>query len=189
VIIAAVLIGVIVIGSIGIVLGRQGGPNASATPTPGSGITPSTSGNTPSPGGSTPTSVTNSGNAKVGQTVQAGANYAVTVNSVKTNTGDAISQPKAGNIYIVIDVTVKNTSSSSEVVSSLINFEIQDSTGQKYDQAFTDIGTSPDQTGLQPGKLIRGQLVYEVPASTHQFTLSFIDLLGDGSQTSWDITD
>jgi Domain of unknown function (DUF4352) len=195
IIIAAVLIAVIVIAGFGVALGHQAVTNVSVTPTSSTGNTPSTANTTPSTGantptsGNTPTTVTTTGNAKVGQTVQAGANYAVTVNSVRTSTGDTVFQPKAGNIYIVIDVTVKNTSSSSQVVSSFINFELQDSTGQKYTEAFTDIGTPPDETALQPGKLIRGQLIYEVPTSMHQFTMSFNDLLGDGSLASWDITD
>ncbi|HKV59277.1 MAG TPA: DUF4352 domain-containing protein [Ktedonobacteraceae bacterium] len=195
VIIAVVLIAVLAIGGIGVVLGRQGGANTTTTtPTPATGTTPSTSGNTPITGdtpvsGTTPTSVAPVGNAKVGQVVQAGPNYAVTVNSVKTSTGDDISQPKTGNIYIVLDVTVKNTSTSPQDVSSFINFELQDTTGQKYDTAFTDIGTPPDQTGLQPGKLIRGQLVYEVPSSLHQFTFSYLDFLANGTLATWDITD
>ena len=178
VIIAAMLVCVIAAGVIGAALAHQNSPKVTASPTATSGSTPSTSGSTPSPGGNTPTASgatpttqTSSGNAQVGQTLQAGTDYAVTVNSVKTSAGDNVFHPATGNTYIVIDVTVKNTSSAPQVVSSLLNFELQDSTGQKYDEAITDIGSAPDQTGLQPGKLIRGQLVYEVPQSTHQFTL------------------
>jgi Domain of unknown function (DUF4352) len=187
VIIAAVLIGVLVIGGVGVLLGHRSGANTQATSTPTAGVTPTTGGNTPT-SGNTPTTGTTTGNAKVGQTVQAGSDYAVTVNSVKTSTGDAVFSPKAGNIYIVIDVTVKNTSTSSQDVSSLINFELQDSTGQKYTEAFTGIGTPPDQTGLQPNALIRGQLVYEVPTTMHQFTFSYVDLLGNGTLATWDLT-
>jgi hypothetical protein len=188
-IIAGIVLAVLIVGGGAYALGHQGGTNATSTPTPStSGSTPA-AGDTPTSSGVTPTSQTTTNNAKVGQTVQAGPNYSVTVNSVKTNTGDSVFSPKAGNIYIVIDVTVKNTSSSSQNVSSFINFELQDSTGQKYDQTFTDIGTPPDQTGLQPGKLIRGQLVYEVPTSIHQFTFSYVDLLGNGVLASWDLTD
>lgn len=188
VIIAAVLIGVLVIGGVGVVLGRHNEANTPSTATPAVGVTPTTGGNTPT-SGTTPTTGTTTGNAKVGQTVQAGPDYAVTVNSVKTNTGDSVFSPKAGNIYMVIDVTVKNTSTSSQDVSSLINFELQDSTGQKYTETFTDIGTPPDQTGLQPNALIRGQLVYEVPTSMHQFTFSYVDLLGSGTLATWNLTD
>jgi hypothetical protein len=194
-IIAGIVLAILIVGGGAFALGHQGGTNPTTTPTPAANSnTPATgntpaAGNTPTSSGVTPTSQTTTSNAKVGQTVQAGPNYAVTVNSVKTNTGDEFNQPKAGNIYIVIDVTVKNTSSSPQDVSSFINFELQDSTGQKYDEAFTDIGTAPDQTGLPAGRLIRGQLVYEVPTSMHQFTLSFVDILGNGVLASWDITD
>ncbi len=195
-IIAGIVLVILVVGGGAYALGHQGGTNATSTPTPSANSnTPATGGNTPTAGntptssGVTPTTQTTTGNGKVGQAVQAGPNYSVTVNSVKTSTGDSVFSPKAGNTYIVIDVTVKNTSSSPQDVSSLINFELQDSTGQKYQEAFTDIGTPPDQTGLTPGGLIRGQLVYEVPASMHQFTLSYVDILGDGTLATWNLTD
>lgn len=194
-IIAGIVLAILVIGGGAYALGHQGGTNATTTPTPAAdsntpatGSTPA-AGDTPTSSGITPTSQTTTGNGKVGQAVQAGPNYAVTVNSVKTSSGDSVFSPKSGNTYLVIDVTVKNTSSSSQDVSSLINFELQDATGQKYTEAFTDIGTPPDQTGLAPGGLIRGQLVYEVPTSMHQFTLSYVDLLGDGTLATWSLTD
>lgn len=189
-IIAGIVLAVLIVGAGAYALGHQGGTNATATPTPSAtSNTPSPSGNTPTSSAITPTTQTTSGNGKIGQAVQAGANYLVTVNSVKTSAGDSVFSPKAGNTYFVIDVTVKNTSTSSQDVSSLINFELQDATGQKYTEAFTDIGTPPDQTGLQPGALIRGQLVYEVPTSMHQFTLSYVDLLADGTLATWALTD
>jgi len=195
-IIAGIVLAVLIVGGGAYALGHQSGTNATSTPTPSANsATPATGGSTPAAGdtptsnGVTPTTQTTTSNAKVGQAVQAGPNYSVTVNSVKTSTGDSVFSPKAGNIYLVIDVTVKNTSSSPQDVSSLINFELQDSTGQKYTETFSDIGTPPDQTGLPPGKLIRGQLVYEVPASMHQFTFSYVDLLGDGTLASWDLTE
>ena len=195
-IIAGIVLAILVVGGGAYALGHQGGPNVTSTPTPSANSnTPATGGNTPTVGdtptssGITPTSQTTTNNAKVGETVQAGPNYAVTVNSVKTSTGDSVFSPKAGNIYLVIDVTVKNTSSSPQDVSSFVNFELQDSTGQKYEETFTGIGTPPDQTGLQPGRLIRGQLVYEVPTSMHQFTFSYIDYLNSSTLATWDLTD
>lgn len=193
-IIAGIVLVVLIVGGGAYALGHKGATNAPSTPTPtANGNTPATGGNTPAAGntptGSTPTSQTSTNSGTVGQAVQAGPDYLVTVNSATTSTGDSVFSPKTGNIYLVVDVTVKNTSSSPQDVSSFLNFELQDSTGQKYDQTFTDIGTPPDQTGLQPGKLIRGQLVYEVPASMHQFTFSYLDLLGDTVLATWNLTD
>ncbi len=195
-IIAGIVLAILIIGGGAYALGHQGGTNVTPTPTPAANSnTPATGGSTPTVGdtptssGITPTSQTTTGNGKIGQVVQAGPNYAVTVNSVKTSTGDSVFSPKSGNIYLVIDVTVKNTSASPQDVSSFIDFELQDSTGQKYEETFTDIGTPPDQTGLPAGRLIRGQLVYEVPASMHQFTFSYLDFLGNATLATWDITD
>lgn len=191
-IIAGIVLVLLVVGGGAYALGHKGAANAPSTPTPAANSnTPASGGNTPAAGntptGSTPTSQT-TGNGTVGQAVQAGQNYLVTVNSVKTSSGDSVFSPKSGNTYLVIDVTVKNTSSQSQDVSSLINFELQDSTGQKYTETFTDIGTPPDQTGLAPGALIRGQLVYEVPASMHQFTFSYVDIVA-GTLATWNLSD
>ena len=66
----------------------------------------------------------------IGKPVQVGDTWVVTVNSVKTNTGSEFSQPKSGNTYVVVDVTLKNISSSNQDVSSLSMFNLKDATGQ-----------------------------------------------------------
>lgn len=125
---------------------------------------------------------------KVGDQVKVGDTWLITINSVKTNKGDEVFQPKSGNTYLVIDLTMKNLSSQEQNVSSLLQFTFHDATGQQYDEALTDIGHPPDGK-VEAGGSLRGQLVYESPAAQHQFTLAFeSDILSDG-QTIWDITD
>jgi hypothetical protein len=155
----------------------------------------STTGNSPTApaattSAATPTSTApaQTGHNKVGDQVKVGNTWVVTVNSVKTSQGGSFSQPKAGNIYLVVDVTVKNVSNAQQPVSSLLSFTLKDSTGQKYDESIApDVGTPPDGE-VAAGAQLKGQLVYEVPTSQKQFTLTFIgDLLGT-DQTIWDLS-
>ena len=97
------------------------------------------------------------------------------------------SSPCRANIYLVIDLTMKNLSSQEQNVSSLAQFTFQDATGQQYDEALTDIGHPPDGK-VEAGGILRGQLTYEVPTSQHQFTLAFENDLLSGGQTIWDIS-
>ncbi len=124
----------------------------------------------------------------IGQQVSVGY-WNVSVNSAKTSHGDEAFSPKSGTIYLVIDVTVINTSTSNQLMASGYYFRLTDSTGQPYDEQFTNFGGPPEGTIIPNGKL-RGQLIYEVPTSEHAFTLQ---ALGDntiGAPTAvWSITD
>jgi hypothetical protein len=123
---------------------------------------------------------------KVGQQVKLG-NYIVTANSFVTNPGDDFSQPKSGNEFVVVDVTIKNTSTSPEDISSLLNFTFQDSTGQKYDETIISSLTAPDGT-IPAGGLLRGQLPYEVPATQKSFTLIFQPDAFGTDQAVWNLS-
>ena len=122
----------------------------------------------------------------IGKPVQVGDTWVVTVNSVKTNTGSEFSQPKSGNTYVVVDVTLKNISSSNQDVSSLSMFNLKDATGQQYTEAITDFTKPPDGT-VTPNSLLRGQLVYEVPSIAHTFTFSFQSDLTGSDFTEWNV--
>jgi Domain of unknown function (DUF4352) len=94
--------------------------------------------------------------------------------------------PKVGVPYVV-DVTVKNTSSSNQSVSSLGMFNFKDSTGQQYTETITTSTKPPDGT-VTPGSLLRGQLVYEVPTSQHLFTFAFQADFGGTDLTEWNLS-
>jgi hypothetical protein len=124
---------------------------------------------------------------KVGDQVKVGDADIVTVNSVKTSSGDEFDQPQAGNVYLIVDVTIKNISSQEQDISTILQFTLKDSTGQKYDQTIVSNATSPDGK-LEPGDQVRGQLAYEVPQTQKSFTLAFeADFISSG-QTIWDLS-
>ena len=64
--------------------------------------------------GSNGTSNTSSSNTskhfKVGDQVKVGDTFIVTVNSFKTSPGDEFDKPKSGNVFVVVDITIKNVS-------------------------------------------------------------------------------
>lgn len=127
------------------------------------------------------------GHHGVGEQVSVGTTWVVTINSVKTSTGGSFSTPGAGNIYLVVDVTVKNVSSAKQPVSSLLSFTLQDSAGNKYDESIApDVGKPPDGD-VEASSQLKGQLVYEVPTAQKHFALTFIsDLIGT-DQAIWDL--
>jgi Domain of unknown function (DUF4352) len=118
--------------------------------------------------------------------VQVGDTWVVTINSVKTNPGSDFTKPKSGNTFVIVDVTVKNISSSNQTVSSLLMFNLKDATGQQYNEAITDFTKAPDGT-VTPNSLLRGQLVYEVPSTDHTFTFSYQSDLTGSDITVWNV--
>jgi uncharacterized protein DUF4352 len=123
---------------------------------------------------------------KVGDQVKVGDTYIVTVNSFKTNPGDDVFQPKAGNMFVVVDVSIKNVSSQEQNLSSLLQFDLKDSTGQKYTETIVSNTTPPDGK-LAAGDIVKGQIAYEVPKTQHDFTFSFEADIVSGGQTLWDL--
>ena len=122
---------------------------------------------------------------KIGET-DSNSVWSMTLNSVKTSTGDQVDTPDAGMIYVVADVTISNLLSYSQDVSSSLSFRLQDSAGQAYDQDITYFRTAPDGP-IQSGSKLRGKLVYAVPKTMHDFTLQFQEN-GDGNSGTWAFT-
>jgi flagellar basal body-associated protein FliL len=138
------------------------------------------------PSGNTP--VPSTQHFTVGQIVKIDDTWDVTLNSVKTSSGDQYSAPKSGNTYLIIDLTMKNISSQEQNVSSLISFDLKDSTGQKYTETITTMSDiHPPDGKVEAGAPLRGQLVYEVPTSIKDYTLSFQADFTSSGQTIWDI--
>lgn len=155
-----------------------------STTNTGSSITPA---NTTVPIAAVPTATpTPVGHFKVGQVVAVGGLYQVTVNGVKTATSQPYIQPAAGNIYLLLDVSVKNVGSSEQTLS-LLNYTFRDGAGVKYSQVYINANNSP-WGKVEPGQLVRGQLAYEIPKSQKSFELSFESDVTQPGETIWDIT-
>lgn len=124
---------------------------------------------------------------KIGDQVKAGDLFLITINSVKTSAGGNYDYPKAGNVFMVIDMTITNISSQQQTVSTALQMILKDATGQKYDDTFVS-GYNDPGGDLAPSDKVKGQMVYEVPKTQHTFTFIFEpDPFGSG-QVFWDLT-
>ena len=108
----------------------------------------------------------------IGAAVVVDSTWTVTVNGVKTSTGDPFSTPGAGDVYLVVDVTVKNTSTHYQDMLSGVQLVLKDSAGRQYREMITDFATPPDGS-IKFGEFLRGQLAYEIPATAHAFFYYF----------------
>lgn len=149
------------------------------------GDTTANSGSIVTPG-TTPTTAPTK-HFKVGDTVKVGSVWQMKINSVKTSQGQDFSTPKAGNVFLLIDVSLTNISSQEQNISSALNFTLRDSTGQTITETVTSFTTPPDGK-VAAGSPIRGTLAFEVPTSQKTFTLAFEASLIDSGQTIFDIT-
>ncbi len=120
----------------------------------------------------------------IGEPVVVNSTWTITVNGVKTNAGDAFSMPAAGNTFLVVDMTVKNTSTRFQDMSSGIQLVLRDSAGQLYRESITDFATPPDGS-IKYGAFLRGQLAYEIPATARAFFYYFQADAGGTDLTEW----
>jgi len=120
--------------------------------------------------------------------VNVGSTWQATVISAKTSTGSEFYKPTSGNVYLIFVISMKNVSSSEQDVSSLVQFSLQDASGQKYTETIDpDAGATLDGK-VEAGSPLKGSIVYEVPEATKQFTLAFEASITDPGQTIWDIS-
>jgi hypothetical protein len=132
----------------------------------------------------TPTSV--SAHHKLNETVSVDNTWQVTVTKVSTYQGNTISTPTTGNTFIQIEVSMKNISKQQQIVSSLIQYSLHDTSGQKYTENLLTGTAGPDGT-VAAGDPLKGTITYEVPANTKSFVLDFTPNFS-GQQISWDLS-
>jgi Domain of unknown function (DUF4352) len=151
-------------------------PAPADTPVPGSCAASPSQCATPSGSG---------GQSTFGSPVVVSDTWTVTVNSAKTSQGTDFDMPKPGDTFLVVNVTVKNTTAQTQLLSSMYNFTLKDSTGQSYNED-GGCGSSPDygtpamhEGNIAAGDQTRGTIAYEVPATLHAFTLQFMDGMTD----------
>ncbi|HEY4386894.1 MAG TPA: DUF4352 domain-containing protein, partial [Ktedonobacteraceae bacterium] len=73
---------------------------------------------------------------KIGEAVSVDNKWQVTLNQVHFQQPDEINQPqKAGNVYLMIDVTMKNISNEQQTASSLIQFDLRTEDGMRINES------------------------------------------------------
>ena len=119
----------------------------------------------------------------VGDVIEIG-DLGLTVHGVTFPAGDEFSQPDEGHRFVVVDVAVENRSTAAQTISSLLQMELKDATGQTYDvDLMAEVasgGTSLDGE-LAPGETLRGQVGFQVPTDAAGLVFVFDgDVFGAG---------
>jgi len=124
----------------------------------------------------------------VGQLVTVGDTWQITIVSAKTSPHGQYSMPQhAGDVYLIFQITVKNISAQEQNISSIAQFQLTDTTGQKYINSYDDEAGAMLDGKVQPGDPLKGSLVYEVPGSIHDYRLAFTAHLFQSGVATWDI--
>lgn len=74
---------------------------------------------------------------KIGDAVKIG-NSIVTINKMETSTGGQYSKPTEGNKWINLNITIENTDSSQQYITTLGQMFLRDSDGNSYQVAVTN---------------------------------------------------
>ena len=119
----------------------------------------------------------------IGDVIEIG-DLGLTVHGVTFPAGDEFSQPNEGNRFVVVDVAVENRTDTTQNISSLLQMELKDATGQTYDvdlmAPVASGGSSPDGE-LAPGETLRGQVGFQVPSDATGLVFVFDgDIFGAG---------
>ena len=132
----------------------------------------------------TPSSV--SAHHKVNETISVDNIWQVTVTKVSTSQGTTIATPQPGNTLLQVEVSMKNISGQQQTASSLIQYSLRDTSGQKYTEDLLTGKVGPEGA-VAAGDPLKGTITYEVPKSTKSFILNFTANF-TGQQVSWDLT-
>lgn len=97
--------------------------------------------------------------------------------------GDQFNKPDPGKKFVAIDVIFVNHGSKSRSLSSLLQMNLKDETGQNYDvdlSAQVAAGSSP-QGELSPGERLRGKVGFQVPEDAKGLVFVFdANIFGTG---------
>ncbi len=112
----------------------------------------------------------------------------MTVTGVHTKAGDEMNQPKSGNHFLLIGVSLKNISDSTRSASSMGQWILRDTDGNSYNMTIlVNAGANPPDGSVIAGAPLKGTLAYEVPEKINTFTLGFQSDMVTSEPVTWDI--
>lgn len=118
---------------------------------------------------------------KIGDTIEV-KDFKVKVNKVSTSNGTEFIQPKKGNEFLKVDVTVENITKETQSVSSVMMFKVVNKDGRAFDQSITDDQKGQLDGEVGPGRKISGEYIVEVPKGQKGLELEFDSSLLSGGQ-------
>ena len=75
-------------------------------------------------------------NLAVGDTAKVGDAREVTLYGVRFSSGESFLSPDQGNVYVIVDVGVRNTGDDEYNMSSLLQLAARDGDGREYNITF-----------------------------------------------------
>jgi len=105
-------------------------------------------------------------------------NLQIVVNAVShaQTPADEFSKPADGNHWVSLDVSIENIGTKSEQFSSFMSMELQDADASTYGSELTTVEPQAPEGSIEPGDAKRGLVVFEVPDSAKDLSLSFRSL-------------
>ena len=152
----------------------------SAASNTGTAVTP-----TPTSATATATSTPSTQHFTVGETVNVGDTWQITIVSAKN--GGTASYLKAGQVFLDIAVKAKNISSSEQTMSSLVLWTVRDTEGNIYTPGYDTNAGSSLNGKVEAGQPLQGSLTFVVSGTVHQYILLFEANFTSPGQTIWDI--
>src|SRR5690606_19037758 len=104
----------------------------------------------------------------------------IKLNKVRKSKREDFLNPKQ-DMFLYVSVTVENESDRQITVSSLVNFELADQEGVRYNVTLSTKAKGQVDGTLSPGQELTGELVFDVPKSD-SYDLIYKNLFS-GSQT------
>lgn len=113
------------------------------------------------------------------------ADLEIVINEVTNPPGSEYNQPNAGNVFVIVDLTIENKGSTAVNVSSLLQMSMKDATGQLYDidlMASVASGGSTIDGEISAGETIRGQAGFQVAEGAAGLLFVFSDPMGNAGK-------
>jgi hypothetical protein len=98
---------------------------------------------------------------KVAETIKM-TDYQLTINTVKKAAQKGYSTPKKGNEYVLVNLTIQNTS-DKEVSYNPYDFKLQDSNGNQTTSSYVSLDDQLDSGSLAANGKVVGSISFEAP--------------------------
>jgi len=112
---------------------------------------------------------------KVGSTLVAANGIAITLNEYRDSIpGNKSYQPKAGNRYVGVDVTIENRGSQAQSFNEYYG-TVRDTEGHQFNTGFGNVAPGPalNSGKNSPGDKARGWITFEIPNSAKVATFRY----------------
>lgn len=125
----------------------------------------------------------------IGETAEMNDIQVTMLNYVESN-GSEYNSPADGNVFVLVEFEIANNSDSDLAVSSMMSFEAYaDDYALNYSLSAimeAESGSQLDGT-IAPGKKMKGEIGYEVPADWNSMEIHFTDSLWSDSDFVFEI--